>query len=969
MYNVAANDTSNEILIKLFHDIDRIFSYQTCDVNSVIELYTRVYNYCTSASARLAEFRLLETATGRRKYLLQATYFSYGMAIDFPHKMFIWLNDEEITVLNEKLYENYFEKPFLQNTEEFYRSKAIFDLENISVIEYLEKFTPYINKDMELIYSYLPSSTQKQLIKLIYEIFLKDHLDIIQNHIDKLIHEENIQDLDMIYKIVKQIPIIKNQIIEIIENYFYQTGIKTIEYLRETANNDLNVYIETIFDIRKKFLILIQQASNDEQSFTTALNKFCSQFIYYNRMTYIANDIKLSLDLLVKYFDTILIKGNKSIEKINLEKFNQIMIFLNYIEDENFLENFYKEILRKLLFDQLTISNNNKESIVSLESDSEDILRFYKNLWDKYEISSKTISQKKTMNEISIMAIKIWQKYVFHRLNKQIIKACLDLIKCERNNEVINTHLIGRVIQSYVTLGFGEDTKTNTNNNNDNNNRMTSPALTIYKDYFEIEFLKDTEEFYRLESVTFLVNNSVTEYLKKVAQRLDEEVHRTQSYLHSSTLQILIENLEEILIHDQIQLIYAEAKILLHSESHQDLALLFRLVNRIPNVTIELNKIVENHIYNMGINTIEHVSETAINDPRVYIETIIDIHKKFLKLIQNAFNNEKSFTTALDTACSKFINNNTITQTAGITTKSSELLARYCDVLLRRGNKTVEETDLEEKFNEIMVVLNYIEDKDHFLKLYQKLLSKRLLHQLIILNEYEGLIISKLKQIYTYEYTTTVERMYQDIIISKTLMSEYEKFCKNPHLTDLVNFSAIILNSKSWPFLIPSNLILPIELKSTFNSFIDFYTDLHHRRKLTWVHQHSKGELQTFFTSQKYTLQVSIYQMVILLLFNKTLNWKVKQIQDETQIKSELLRQILSGLLKSKILICKEISEDEYLNDSDIKENYSIRLATDFISFYFKPEVCLIKKCIDILIEKEYLKRDSNENDVLHYLN
>ena len=44
-----------------------------------------------------------------------------------------------------------------------------------------------------------------------------------------------------------------------------------------------------------------------------------------------------------------------------------------------------------------------------------------------------------------------------------------------------------------------------------------------------------------------------------------------------------------------------------------DLAILFKLVNRIPNATNELKKIVENHIYEMGINTIESVGETAIN--------------------------------------------------------------------------------------------------------------------------------------------------------------------------------------------------------------------------------------------------------------------------------------------------------------------------------------------------------------------
>jgi hypothetical protein len=57
--------------------------------------------------------------------------------------------------------------------------------------------------------------------------------------------------------------------------------------------------------------------------------------------------------------------------------------------------------------------------------------------------------------------------------------------------------------------------------------------------------------------------------LLQVAQRLDEEVHRIQSYLHSSTLAALIKKVEEVLIRDQLEAIYNEAKTLLRDEKHQ----------------------------------------------------------------------------------------------------------------------------------------------------------------------------------------------------------------------------------------------------------------------------------------------------------------------------------------------------------------------------------------------------------------
>ena len=43
-----------------------------------------------------------------------------------------------------------------------------------------------------------------------------------------------------------------------------------------------------------------------------------------------------------------------------------------------------------------------------------------------------------------------------------------------------------------------------------------------------------------------------------------------------------------------------------------DLALLFKLVSRVPNATVELKKIVEDHIHEMGIDAIERVSVSAL---------------------------------------------------------------------------------------------------------------------------------------------------------------------------------------------------------------------------------------------------------------------------------------------------------------------------------------------------------------------
>ncbi|CAF4616793.1 unnamed protein product [Rotaria sp. Silwood1] len=138
----------------------------------------------------------------------------------------------------------------------------------------------------------------------------------------------------------------------------------------------------------------------------------------------------------------------------------------------------------------------------------------------------------------------------------------------------------------------------------------------------------------------------------------------------------------------------------------------------------------------------------------------------------------------------------------------------------------------------------------------------------------------------------------------------------------------MVLNLSSWTFSSLSNVILPIELQTTFNSFDDFYSHRHSDRKLTWLHQYSIGELQTNFTNKKYILHVTTYKMIVLLLCREELNWTVEEIHDKTQIPSKLLLQIFSSLLISKIVFTNEINED--FQDSDIKLNHRRKNSGEF---------------------------------------
>jgi cullin 1 len=591
----------------------------------------------------------------------------------------------------------------------------------------------------------------------------------------------------------------------------------------------------------------------------------------------------------------------------------------------------------------------------------------------------------------------------------------LQMIEKQRNGEMIDHNLIKITLDSYVTLGFEVSTK-------------VDATLNIYKDHFQNDFLEQTKQYYSHHAKAYLSDHTIPEYVDHALKCIKEENDRLTSYLHISSTTPLIDVCHKELIKNYAPIIQEEFQTLLDNERRPDMSKVIQLLNMIPEGTNPLKIKFEQHVKTYGLQSIEQLVNSTQEsvDSKDYIDCLLVTQKKFSQLVNEAFINDPGFIASLDKACSELVNRNKLTQKEGVT-KSSELLARYCDAALRKGSKLTEETDLEQLLKDAMTIFRYIEDQDVFQKFYSKMLAKRLVNGTSSSEDGEINMLSKLKDSCGQEYTYKLTKMFNDIGSSKELNETFFNQVSNQDIKDSdIDFYTMVISFASWPLSsTATKFTLPPGLTTYYERFQRFYIHQHNGRKLNWLYHLCKGEIKAQYAHSKipYTFIVSTYQMAILILFNDNDTISYESLCERTQLEEDIINGQLGILLKAKILLLNQGSKVGEANSvykfnpdfkskkirvnlnlpvkSEVKQEAEethqsinedrklyiqaaivrvmkmrktllyVKLVQEVlaqISSHFKPQVVDIKKGIDILIEKEYIERDTEDKHTLKYL-
>uniref|UniRef100_A0A8C2W8R7 Cullin 4A n=1 Tax=Cyclopterus lumpus TaxID=8103 RepID=A0A8C2W8R7_CYCLU len=174
--------------------------------------------------------------------------------------------------------------------------------------------------------------------------------------------------------------------------------------------------------------------------------------------------------------------------------------------------------------------------------------------------------------------------------------------------------------------------------------------------------------------------------------------------------------------------------------------------------------------------------------------------------------------------------------------------------------------------------------KDVFEAFYKKDLAKRLLVGKSASVDAEKSMLSKLKHECGAAFTSKLEGMFKDMELSKDIMIQFKQYIQNQSEPSNIELTVNILTMGYWPSYIPMEVHLPPEMVKLQEVFKLFYLGKHSGRKLQWQPTLGHAVLKAEFKEGKKELQVSLFQTLVLLMFNEGEEFSMEEIRAATGI-------------------------------------------------------------------------------------
>lgn len=401
-----------------------------------------------------------------------------------------------------------------------------------------------------------------------------------------------------------------------------------------------------------------------------------------------------------------------------------------------------------------------------------------------------------------------------------------------------------------------------------------------------------------------------------------------------------------------------------------------------------------------------------------FIRQIVELQDTYMNYVTNCFGGSSIFHKALKEAFESFCNK----QVGGAS--PAELMASFCDLVLRKGSsERLSLDDLDNTLDKVVKLLAYVSDKDLFAEFYRKKLGRRLLNAASASEDAEKGVLTRLKQQCGQQFTSKMEGMVQDMQLAKEKEKNFGDWLRQKEIRLPIEMTVTVLTTGFWPSFRPLELVLPESMMTAVEQYTKYHEEVNNKtRRLTWLLGMGSVNVRATF-DKPYDLTLQPSQAAVLSAFNEVGKAPLSfgELQNSTRLGDEDLSRVLFSFTmgKHKLLIKspeggrinktdtfmlnesfadkarrikiplppaddrrkvqEEVDKDrKHAIDAAIVRIMKSRRALSHSSLImevvqqlqrmFQPDVKVIKRSIEGLIEREYLERDQENQQMYKYV-
>ncbi|XP_027352111.1 cullin-1 isoform X2 [Abrus precatorius] len=282
----------------------------------------------------------------------------------------------EIGMSEMDKYEQDFEIQMLEDTADYYRSKATNWIETDFCPDYMLKAEDCLRRERERVSHYLHASTEQKLVEKVQHELLVTHanqlLEKENSGCRALLRDDKVEDLSRMYRLYHKIPKGLDPVANVFKQHITAEGTALVQLAEEAACSQTTsgssifqeVLVRKFIELHDKYMAYVNDCFMNHTLFHKALKEafevFCNKTVAGSS----------SAELLAIFCDNILKKGGS--EKLSdegiEETLEKVVKLLAYISDKDLFAEFYrKKLARRLLFDRSANDDHEKCILTKLK--------------------------------------------------------------------------------------------------------------------------------------------------------------------------------------------------------------------------------------------------------------------------------------------------------------------------------------------------------------------------------------------------------------------------------------------------------------------------------------------------------------------------------------------------------------------------------------------------------------------------